>query len=109
MMESEQFGAFVDSNVDLLAEAVSVVDNFPVVVRDFIMSQPQEFVSEAFDPENLTDTSLHALQETYKKITTFAEFATKQFLTEMSSIYGQVIGETSVVTESQKPSINRYL
>jgi hypothetical protein len=109
MMESGEFGAFVESNVDLLAEATAYTDNFPLVLKDFIASKFEEFVP-AFDAEaELTEADCLAIvQETYKNITTCAEFATKQFLVELSTIYGQEIENTAVVTESRKPSINRY-
>jgi len=84
LLENEEVTEFLGSNVEMINEAEGAIAQFPTVLKQFILEHPTEFISESLD-------------ETFKNIRVFSEVASSQFITEVTSMYGN-----AVVSEQQE-------
>lgn len=93
LLESEDGKKYVEAHGELLQEADAALEDFRKVMKAFVLANTTEFLGETLD-------------ETKKNIKVFSEVATSQFITEITSICGQMTADQNVVAEQ---SINDYL
>ena len=73
ILENEDFQNHLKENENVIAEAEQMVDDFSKVLKSFVISHPNEFLAENVD-------------QTKKNIKVFAEVATCQYMSEVSSM-----------------------
>ena len=85
--ENEEILNFIDENSDLFAEKI----------KAFILAHPSEFIGES-------------VEETKKRILTFSEMATAQYMKEMVGIASLITNPLDSVNETTANlSLNDYL
>lgn len=89
LLESAETQSLLQENSVLVEQATNDLGAFYGVLNNYIAEHLEEFLESD-------------LQETNKSIYTFATFATKQFLCELSSYYGKQIHNAQVLKESVK-------
>ncbi len=93
LMENEQVQEVLIANEELITEAAAQADEFSKVIKGFVIEHPEEFLGEN-------------TEETYKNIRLFAEVATAQYMTEITTLYGLVMESNEQV---KKSGIDDYL
>ena len=89
LLESAETQSLLQENVGLVQEASNALSNFYGVLNNYIAENLVEFLDEN-------------LEETAKNIYTFSAYATKQMLTEISTIYGKHVHQAQVLKEAAK-------
>ncbi len=89
LMESAQTRAMLQENKDLVLEAAGATQTFYNILQNYIAENLVEFLDEN-------------LEETAKNIYTFSTYATKQFLNEVSAVYGKDIHQAQVLKEAAR-------
>lgn len=89
LLESTETQSLLQENTVLVEQAVNDLGNFYGFLNNYMAEHMEEFLESD-------------LTETNKSIYTFAAFATKQFLCELSSYYGKQIHNAQVLRESAK-------
>ena len=92
ILESEEYGNFVENNGDLLNEINEVVADFKEIMKTFVAEHADQFIAES-------------MEETYKNIRVFSEVAMAQFMTEVTNIYSSVY---ETVEEKTERTFNDY-
>ncbi len=87
LLENESVVSMLEENTDLLEEANASFDDWYGVMVDFVMENIEDFLDEN-------------LEETSKNVYTFATFATSQYLSEVSHVYGQQLEEVEAIKEA---------
>ena len=95
IMETEEVRDVIEESEDLIAEAESVVQTFPEMLKKFILDHPEEFIGEN-------------IEETKKNIIVFTEMATQSYLYNVCDVISDVAIERIEEAEQNDP-INRYL
>ena len=93
IMESEEMQAFVESNNDLIEEAVAATYDYGKTLKAFVLEHFDEFVGAN-------------LQETYKNIRLFSEVATMTFINEAVHAQAALVPDADAIQEG---GINDYL
>ncbi len=89
LMESAGTRAMLQENKDLVLEAAGATQQFYGVLQNYIAENLVEFLDEN-------------LEETAKNIYTFSTYATKQFLNEISAVYGRQVHQAEVLKEAAR-------
>ena len=89
LMESAETRNILHENKDLILEATSQVQGFYGILQNYIA-------------ENLTEFLDETLEETAKNIYTFSTYATRQFLNEISAVYGKQIHQAEILKEAER-------
>ncbi len=74
-MENEEIKEVLSENEEIIAEADALVSDFKHVIKNFVLSNPTEFIGENID-------------QTVKNIRVFSEVATAQYITEITDQTG---------------------
>jgi hypothetical protein len=93
IMESEEMKSFVESNGDLIEEAVSATYDYGKTLKAFVLENFGEFVGSS-------------LEETYKNIRLFSEVATMTFINEAVHAQAALLPDRE---DLQETGINDYL
>lgn len=93
LMENTEVQEVLTANQELITEAAAQVDEFSKVLKGFVIEHPEEFLGEN-------------TEETYKNVRLFAEIATAQYMTEITTLYGSVMESKE---EVRKSGIDDYL
>ena len=91
LMESEDFQNYMVEHQELFMEAEQKVNDFSKVLKSFVIANSKEFLAENID-------------QTVKNIRVFAEIATHQYTTELSSMmsYQLASEDPNSITEDSK-------
>lgn len=89
LMENAVTKQILAENADSINSATAAMNNFYGVLNNYITENISEFLDEN-------------LEETSKNIYTFSAYATKQMLTELSTIYGNQIHQQEVLREAAR-------
>ena len=89
LLENENVISMLEGNSELLEEANQAFDGWYDVMVNFVMENIEDFLDEN-------------LEETSKNVYTFATFATTQYLSEISHVYGQKLEEIEAIKEAQE-------
>ena len=94
LLETEESQNFLNENQDFIMELSQEVDSFGEIIKEYIDRYPDEFLAESLD-------------ETFKNIRVFAEFATCAYINELTSIHGQAIAEQQAPASTD--TLSEYL
>lgn len=89
LMESEFAQNLLQENQEIVNEANDCLTKFYYDLNNYIVENITEFLDEN-------------LEETSKNIYTFSAYASKQFLTEMSTVYGSQLHEKEILKEAER-------
>ena len=97
IFENEDFQNVMTENEAILTEAEAKINDFPKVLKSFILANPNEFIAENVD-------------QMRKNIKTFTEVATAQYVQELSTVMSEnfQIAETPEAIQEHS-AINEYL
>ncbi len=90
-MENEEIKEVLSENEEIIAEADALVSDFKDVIKNFVLSNPTEFIGENID-------------QTVKNIRVFSEVATAQYITEVTDQAG-----ANFTYPEPAASVNDYL
>lgn len=93
LLETEDAQNFLSEHQDLILENAEDVSQFAEILKEFVFQNPDYFLEADLD-------------DTYKNIRIFSEFATNQYISEVVSLANKEI--SPVMTES-RDVINEYL
>lgn len=96
IFESEDFQNVMTENNDLLVEVEQKVEDFPKILKSYILANPVEFMAES-------------KEQTMKNIKTFTEVATAQYIQELSTVMSESFKITPVDPIEENAAINAYL
>lgn len=74
-VENTEVKAILSENEEIINEADQMVNDFKDVIKNFVLSNPDEFIGESIDI-------------TVKNIRVFSEVATAQYITEITNQVG---------------------
>lgn len=89
LMESAETKSLLRENKDIVLEAAGQAQAFYGILQNYIA-------------ENLTEFLDENLEETAKNIYTFSTYATRQFLNEISAVYGRQIHQAEILKEAER-------
>ena len=78
IFENEEFQNYMTENEAVMVEAQGLINDFPKVLKSFVLGNPKEFLAENED-------------QTRKNIKVFTEVATCQYIQEVSSMLAEAI------------------
>ena len=97
IFENEEFKNYMTENQEVMTEAEGMINDFPKVLKSFVLGNPKEFLAE-----NEVQTK--------KNIKVFAEVATAQYIQEVSSMLAEAIGVPDVKDAlTENSAIAEYL
>ncbi len=74
-VENKEIKEVLSENEEIIAEADALVTDFKHVIKNFVISNPTEFIGENID-------------QTVKNVRVFSEVATAQYITEVTEQAG---------------------
>lgn len=89
LLENAETQNILQENSELINEASNIMANFYGVLQNYVQNNIVEFLDEN-------------IEETSKNIYTFAAYATKQMLTELSNVYGNKIHQNEILKEAER-------
>ena len=89
LLENEETVKMLSEHEELLQEANASFDEFYDIMAKFVAENIEEFLDEN-------------LEETSKNVYTFATFATAQYLSELSTMYGKKMEELEEIREARE-------
>jgi hypothetical protein len=97
IFENEDFKNYMTENEEVMTEAEGMINDFPKVLKSFVLGNPKEFLAENED-------------QTKKNIKVFAEVATAQYIQEVSSMLAESIEVPEVKDAlTENSAISAYL
>ena len=95
LLEQEDTKVFLEKNQDAILEMGQDVHEFGEIIKEYVHTNSDEFLGQNLD-------------ETYKNIRIFSEFATAQYVTELVGVNGQELIE-SEFNSTNSDALSEYL
>lgn len=95
LLETEESQNFLNENQDLILEKSEDVNQFVEVLKEFVIQNPDYFLE-------------NNLEDIYKNIKIFSEFATNQYISEVVAVTSRDLN-LNESSEQQEQSLEEYL